>query len=128
MRAFRVRTGDEVDGEVGEVGGMARMGGGPSPTGALWGGRWGVQAAKPRPARARPSQRQGLALSMKRTVDLLCKLSRNAFNVGQILDARAGHAAHTAGALQQPRPLLRAHAGDLLEPAAAGAHAGPTCT
>ena len=42
----------------------------------------------------------------------------------QVLDAGVADAAHAAEALQQPRALLRADAGDVLEPAAAGAHAG----
>src|SRR5215472_3638307 len=61
--------------------------------------------------------------SMQRTVDLLCELARNSIDRLQVLDARRADAARTAEALQQPRPLLRSDAGDLLERAGAGAHA-----
>ena len=60
---------------------------------------------------------------MQGTIDLLGEFARNAFDGGEVLDAGMADAAHAAEALQQFRALLRADAGDVLEPAAAGAHA-----
>ena len=62
---------------------------------------------------------------MQRAVDLLGELGRDALHRRDVLHAGRRHAAHAAEALQQAGPLLRPHARDLLELAAAHAHAGP---
>src|SRR5436190_7695828 len=65
--------------------------------------------------------------SMQCTIDLLRQVFRNAVDAHQVRDARIADAAHAAEALQQPRPLLRADAGDVLEAARAGPHARAAC-
>jgi hypothetical protein len=57
------------------------------------------------------------------TIDLLGQFPRDAVDAGQVVHARRAHAADAAEALQQPGSLLRAHARDLFQFAAAGAHA-----
>src|SRR5262245_43953317 len=62
--------------------------------------------------------------SVQGAVDLLGQLARDPFDAGEVVDAGAGDAAQAAEALQQPCARARADAGDVLEPAAAGADAG----
>src|SRR6516225_4788737 len=61
--------------------------------------------------------------SMQRTVDLLGELARNTIDRLQVLDTCRPDAARATEALQQPCPLLRADARNLLERAGAGTHA-----
>ena len=73
----------------------------PRASRSAWTGLNAAHGRSPRPVRARCLRRVARSSTLARR-----------------------HAAHAAEALQQARALLRADAGDVLEPAAAGAHAG----
>src|SRR5262249_687770 len=59
--------------------------------------------------------RIGTLSGMELPVDLLRELAADAFDLGQVLDARAHHALESSEARQQLLAPLRAHAGDALE-------------
>src|SRR5450755_622410 len=82
------------------------------------------QAATVAPRARRPAAMA--SRSVQGTIDFLGEFMGDAFDGREILDACVADAARPAEALQEFRAFLGSDAGDLLEPARAGADAGPT--